>query len=116
VTITLSSPMFPAPADGATSVRIAPVISEPVTGFGTAVVVPRCNFAGFCMYCGLRACQDSECIRSYTASFWAVCETCGGAAADEWGTRCPAHCMLGVIEVFPDTPGAVSAASWVVAP
>ncbi|MFE9207012.1 hypothetical protein [Micromonospora sp. NPDC007230] len=43
---------------------------------------PRHNFAGYCIMCGHRGCQSSECIADFAQTAWAVCNQCDGAGAD----------------------------------
>lgn len=69
------------------------------------VAPPRCNFAGFCNYCGLSNCRSTTCIEVHLNTWWAACEICYGIGADDANTTC--HCLYGVAQVWPGCPGAV---------
>ncbi len=68
---------------------------------------PRWNFAGYCIMCGQRGCQGSECICDFEATAWAVCDRCDGRGADPASSvRC--GCYGGLVEVDTDDPTAVA--------
>jgi hypothetical protein len=75
---------------------------------GLVSAPPRCNFAGFCIYCGLHGCTDPACVAEYAASSWAVCPACEGRGGDGISTTCRL-CLHGVTEALPSHPGAVRA-------
>jgi hypothetical protein len=68
---------------------------------------PRCNFAGFCSYCGEQGCQKAACLAWYATTWWAPCDQCGGIGSDGYGTSC--FCLHGVIQVNAAWAGAVQA-------
>jgi hypothetical protein len=71
----------------------------------SVTALPRCNFAGFCNFCGEQGCRSRECIITYLDTWWAACEFCGGVGGDGLGSRC--ICTYGVLQVGPGRPGAV---------
>ena len=73
---------------------------------GVAVsALPRCNFAGFCNFCGEQGCRSQDCIAIYLDTWWAACDICGGVGSDGFGSGC--ICTYGVIQVGSERPGAV---------
>ena len=89
------------------TVTIAPAVLLPISS-ATPILVsapPRCNFAGFCDYCGQRGCQSTRCITRYATSWWAVCPSCRGTGELD-GDVCQ-MCLYGVVEATSTTPGAV---------
>ena len=73
--------------------------------FVTVVAPPRCNFAGFCNYCGEQGCRSRSCVSTYLSTWWAACEICGGVGGDGLGSSC--LCTYGVIQVGSGRQGAV---------
>jgi hypothetical protein len=71
----------------------------------SVTALPRCNFAGFCNYCGEQACRSRDCIVMYLDTWWAACEICGGVGGDGLGLDC--LCTYGVVQVGSERPGAV---------
>lgn len=66
---------------------------------------PRCNFAGFCNYCGRQGCRDVTCVAWYLGTWWAACERCDGIGGDGFGAAC--LCTYGVVQVGSGREGAV---------
>ena len=91
----------------ATSTYQDPVpISGPRWPTGVSVSTPpRCNFAGFCNYCGEQGCRSRDCVTMYLDTWWAACEICGGVGGDGLGSGC--LCIYGVVQVGSGRPGAV---------
>jgi hypothetical protein len=48
----------------------------------------RLNFAGVCLWCGVRWWQSPRCITKLAASVWVVCPRCGGGAIGEYDSTC----------------------------
>ncbi|MCP4227907.1 MAG: hypothetical protein GY773_31560 [Actinomycetia bacterium] len=44
---------------------------------------PRLNFAGYCIWCDERWCEEAECVERHTHSHWDVCDRCDGLGYDE---------------------------------
>jgi hypothetical protein len=81
--------------------------TAPVTALAVLVVKPpRYNFAGFCIYCYVRGCTAERCVRLHTASAWQLCPACHGTGNQGEIDKCD-HCLHGVRECTPTTPGAV---------
>ena len=68
---------------------------------------PRCNFAGFCNYCGEQGCRSRDCVTMYLDTWWAACEICGGVGVGGGGLGDDCLCTYGVIQVGSGRPGAV---------
>jgi hypothetical protein len=66
---------------------------------------PRCNFAGFCNYCGQQGCRSRDCVSIYLDTWWAPCEICDGVGGDGLGSSC--LCTYGVVQVGPGRQGAI---------
>ncbi|MGW3613756.1 hypothetical protein ACWD6N_28385 [Micromonospora sp. NPDC005163] len=79
-----------------------PAIPTTVPAPDTSLRPPRCNFAGYCIMCGLRGCQSSECISDFAQTVWMVCDQCNGYGADPESSL-PCSCWGGLTEAD-DTP------------
>jgi hypothetical protein len=66
---------------------------------------PRCNFAGFCNFCGEQGCRSRDCVSIYLDTWWAACDVCGGVGGDGLGSDC--LCTYGVIQVGSGRQGAI---------
>lgn len=79
---------------------------DPRWPIGVSVsALPRCNFAGFCNYCGQQGCRSRDCVSMYLDTWWAACEVCGGVGGDGLGLSC--LCTYGVVQVSSGRPGAI---------
>lgn len=55
----------------------------------------RLNFAGVCLWCGERGCQQARCVELHARSEWMLCDECAGFS--EAGCMC----VHGVVEATP---------------
>jgi hypothetical protein len=84
------------------------VVTQTLNSQNLAVSVsppPRCDFAGFCDYCGEQGCRSTDCVAMYFDTWWAACEICGGVGGDGLGASC--LCTYGVVQVGSGRGGAV---------
>ena len=56
---------------------------------------PRLNFAGWCLWCVERWCDDQRCIDRHQRSTWDVCALCNGVGSDDL-TSTPCSCAYGL--------------------
>jgi hypothetical protein len=88
--ITMEAPMAPIRAS---TDQAAPEESKTVA----VTAPPRCNFAGYCNFCGEQGCRSRVCVALYLETWWAACDICGGVGGDGLGLSC--ICTYGVIQV-----------------
>jgi hypothetical protein len=73
-------------------------LAPPAPAIATSAPVrkpDRLNFAGVCLWCGMRDCASARCIKLHARSRWMVCDECQGYAAGD------CLCVHGVIEATP---------------
>jgi len=64
-----------------------------------AVLKPvRLNFAGVCIYCGVRDCVSARCVAAHELSRWVVCGNCNGSSFQFGSPDDPCFCCFGLVE------------------
>jgi hypothetical protein len=77
----------------------APPSEQQDQGGRAACKPPRLIFAGLCLRCDARDCNDPVCIAWYVKSYWAICPECDGLC---WTQNIvPCGCCFGVVEAYP---------------
>ncbi|MFE3025882.1 helix-turn-helix transcriptional regulator [Nocardia tengchongensis] len=55
----------------------------------------RFSFAGICIWCEQRGCDDSACVIRHESALWEECRSCGGAP---WTRAGGCGCLYGLVQ------------------